>query len=132
MRRAKGISDSHELISGPAAGFVFAAVNPVRQLSSDVVIGGEHLLMPALLGELFATIARVPTFVLSERVERGICLAHSLRVLLIWHVRLNHLGRPPADEPSNAVLKGTAFPHRSRPRTRVRGTTASPSASLEP
>jgi hypothetical protein len=96
---AEGISDSHGLISGPAAGFVFAAVNPVRQLSSDVVIGGEHLLMPALLGELFATIARVPTFVLSERVERGICLAHSLRVLLIWHVRLNHLGRPPADEP---------------------------------
>jgi hypothetical protein len=90
---------------------VFAAVNPVRQLSSDVVIGGEHLLMPALLGELFATIARVPTFVLSERVERGICLAHSLRVLLIWYVRLDHPGDrlPPNLLRSTAVLKVPRF-----------------------
>ena len=93
---------------------MFATVNPVRQLSSDVVLGGEHLLMPALLGELFATIARVPAFVLSERVERGICLAHSLRVLLIWHVSGSITsGDSPADESialQRCIEGGTAFP----------------------
>jgi len=67
----------------------------------------------SLLGELFANIARVPAFVLSERVERGVCLTHSLRVLLIWHVSgsITSGGRmPPNLLRSNAVLQGTAFP----------------------
>jgi hypothetical protein len=90
--------------------------------------------MPALLGELFATIACVPTFVLSERLERGICLAHSLRVLLIWHVRLDHLWRPPVLEPFalQRCLEGHGVPPPLETEDRVRGTAASPSASLEP
>jgi len=50
---------------------VFATVNPVRQLSSDVVLGGEHLLLPkaSLLGELFA----------NHRTRTGFCPERTCR-----------------------------------------------------